>query len=175
MSTTNLEEIRHNVLDTVREKMSEDLVPASFRPVDENGVEALTVVMEDSAVDGYDATGEFFFLPDTSKDTQFLVSLITIADELHEETINELCIAVSGINTYMPIEGFAIDFLTKSLVFKHTYGIPLDLREEKLQERSELAIGTALQIVGEFGYLLAEVNDGIRSGESVLEIFAPIE
>ncbi len=175
MSTTNLDEIRHKVLDTVREKMSEDLVPANLCPKDENGVEVLAVVLEDAAVDGYDATGEFFFLPDTTEDTQFLVSLITIAEELREETINELCIAVSGINTYMPIEAFSIDFLSRNLIFKHTYEIPLDLDEEKLQERAELAMGTALQTVGEFGYILAEVNDGYRSGESVLQIFAPIE
>ncbi len=174
MSTNKTDDIRHDVLVAVQDKLNEELVPTNLSEKDEYGVETLAVVLEDSTVEGYDATAEFFFYPyEDGDELQHFTSLITISDELYENTIQELCACVSGINSYMPAEGFAIDFVSRSLIFKHTYVMPVDLDASAMQENVELAISMSLQTVGEYGYLLAEVNDGMRTAESVLKLFVP--
>ncbi len=175
MGLNNLEDIRHNILSEIRDRMQEELVPADLTERDENGVETLTVVLEEASVEGYDATAEFFFLPyNEGEDLQQFTSLITIDDDLYEKTIQELSVAVSGINCYLPSEGFAIDFLAKKLIYKHTYIMPAGLDKDDLMESAELAMSTALQTVGAYGYMLAEVNDDKRTAESVIKLFSQI-
>ena len=57
MSDNNLEIIRHNVLKSIRQHFVDELVYAEVEKKDEYGVEVLTVELEDSDVDGYDARG----------------------------------------------------------------------------------------------------------------------
>jgi hypothetical protein len=175
MSDNNLELIRHNVLKSIRQHFVDELVYAEVEKKDEYGVEVLTVELEDSDVDGYDARGEFFFMPAAEDEIQYFENLITIADELHKETASELFVAVSAISLYIPAGTFAIDFVTGSLIYKHTYEMHAGLDEQEIQENAELSVRTALSVVGEYGYLLAEVNDGKRSAESVIRLFTPLE
>ncbi len=176
MSKKSLEDIRHSILTRMEENYKKEMVPAILSDMDENGVEILTVDLFNFAEDGFDADGEFFFLPSGEEDeVQFFVNLITIAEELPEENLPELCVAVSSINTYILTGAFAIDVASKSLVYKHTYEMLITDDEEKTMDNAELSMGTALEMVNSYAYMLAEVNAGKRSAESVIRTFAEME
>ncbi len=176
MNRKSLEEQRHNILARMGENFRKELVPAILSDKDENGVEILSVDLFSFAEDGFDADGEFFFLPSSDEDEiQFFVNLITIAEELPEDNLPELCVAVSAINTYILTGAFAIDVSSKSLVYKHSYEMMMTEDEEAVLDAAELSMGTALEMVSSYAYMLAEVNDGKRSAESVIRMFAEME
>ena len=175
MSGKNLEKIRHDILMSTQDKLKENFFSVSLSDKAEHGAEVLLVALGDSSEEDYEALGNFFFLPGGEDDELLnFVSLLTISEELHEETIQELCIAVSAINAYMPSEGFAIDFASRSLEFKHTYVLPADLEEADLQEGVELSIAAAIGTVSRYAYLLTEVNEGERTAESVIGLFTDL-
>ncbi len=172
MSKKNLEEIRHEMFSKIEEEFVEQMIPAQLSEKDDNGVEVLGIDLMYSAQDGYDAFGEFFFLPGTKDDDiQFFVNLITLQEDLNDATLPELCVAVSAINTYIITGAFAIDVGSKSLVFKHTYEMPIDVSEEVLYDNMELSMGIALDVVRQYGYLLVEVNKGKRNAQTVVDLF----
>ncbi len=176
MSKDNLNEIRHDLLSRIEEEFVSEMVPAHLSEKDQNGVEVLAADLMVTTQDGYDALGEFFFLPGNENDElQFFVNLITIQEELPEENLPELCVAVSAINTFIITGAFAIDAVSKSLVYKNTYAMPADITAETLQDNMELSMGLAVEVVRQFGYLLVEVNQGKRTAESVIDMFIPAE
>jgi hypothetical protein len=172
MNTKDIEDMRHEILKDIEEKFTQELVPALLTEKDDYGVEVLGVVLEGGAADGYDASGEFFFLPGSEDDeVQYFVNLITLAEKLPEENLPELEAAVACINTYVLTGAFAIDVGAGSLVYKHTYEMPAGISKETVEDNVDLSMGTALNVVDNFGYLLIEVNEGKRKAESVVNFF----
>ena len=176
MNANTLGNIRHNVLQTMEKNYVSEMVPAILSEKDENGVEILTVDLFSFAEDGFDADGEFFFLPSSEEDEiQFFINLITISENLPDANLSELCVAVSAINTYVVTGAFAIDPVAKSLIYKHSYEMMITEDEAKTLEDAELSMGTALEMVSNYAYMLVEVNEGKRSAESVIRMFADME
>jgi hypothetical protein len=176
MGKKSIGDIRHEVLSRVQKELVNELVPAQLSDRDENGIEVLAVDILNSAEDGYDAMGEFFFLPGPDDaEVQFFVNLITIADDLPEANLPELCVAISAINTYVVTGAFSIDVVSKSVVFKHTYEMPTDASEEVVSDNVDLAMGVTLQMLQNYGYMIVEVNEGKRTAQSVIDLFTLME
>jgi hypothetical protein len=51
--------------------------------------------------------------------------------------------------------------------------MPLPLSDEALKDLVDLSMGTAVQTLQTFGYMLLEVNDGERNAESLLRTMVP--
>ena len=132
------------------------------------------MVLNDAAVKGQDAIGEFFFLPHTDDaEAFFFVNLFTLSEELSDKNIGELSTAVAAINTYIMAGSFAIDFSAGALVYKHAYEISVEYEtdDEIIKECVDISMGTAFMTVDEYGHLLLEINDGKKTAKEVLGIF----
>ena len=173
MDQEKMNELRHDVLKTLEEEFTKEFVPAKIVENDVSGVEILATIFEELAVEGLDASGEFFFLPNKEdEELQFFVNLITISEELPEESLGDLMAAVSVINTYILTGAFAIDPIAGTLIFKHVYEMPLDLDKDKVTDYADLSMGVAILMVQQYGYYLLEVKDGERTVDSVVKALA---
>lgn len=173
MDVNELNSIRHNVLVRTKEDFVSEMIPCELLGQDEHEVEVLSVLFQDFALDGYDATGEYFFMPSQEDDEiQYFVNLVTLTEELNKDNLNELFAAVASINTYVLTGAFAIDAGAGTLIYKHTYEIPIEADEEALQLSVDMSMGTAMQMVSDYGYLLMEINEWKRNAQSAISLFA---
>ena len=171
MNIKSINEMRCKVLSEIEKEFVEELVPAKFSDSDESVVPVLTVMLGGQDADLGNAMGEFFFMESLPRDEiQYFISLITLYENIPEENLDELTTAISMINTYVPVGGFCLDPGTGSLVYKYSYPMVTIAPYETVRDGVDMAMGCALTTVSEMGYLLAEVCDGERSAESVIDI-----
>lgn len=174
MDLNVLKEARSEVLAELEKEFVDELVPARLVKHEGTDIDVLNVLLEDGVVDGMDARGEFFFLESSEEDEiQFFVNIFTIAEEITDEKLAELAMAISVINAYLPVGTFALDFTEKSLVFKHTYEMGTEIDKAVLKDGVDLSMSVAFQTVSDFGYLLIEVLEGRRDPISVISTFLP--
>ncbi len=172
MSDKKTDKIRQDILEALLEEFTQDQIPAKLTQKDENGFLELAVMLENAAVDGQDALGEFFFLPSSEEDeVQFFVNLITLSEDLKEENIGGLATVTAALNSYVITGAFAIDYAAKSLVYKHTYEMPIDADEERLRDGVDISMGASLQTVDNYGHFLIDVKEGRMTADDVLKIF----
>ncbi len=174
MDLSALNKLRHEVLSEVEKEFIEELVPAKLVEHEGTDAEVLDVILQDFAVDGMDATGEFFFIhTEEDDDIQYFVNLITIAEDLQGDRLGELGMAIAYMNTYIPVGAFALDITENTLVYKHTYEMGTGIDKDAIKDNVDLCMGVALQAVSDFGYMLIEVLEGRRDAQSVIESFIP--
>lgn len=174
---------RRDVLWTLADEFSNEMVPA--RVVKSDGTDAdekadqivnettemLTVLFEDLPADGVDAIGEFFFMPlGDEDDMQIFQNVITLDEEVNEEMLPELLLAIIALNNTIPLGAFGVDLAQKSLVYRHSYEMPFPLSSDELKNLVDLSMGMAVSVVKEFAYLLIEVADGKRGAESIVQL-----
>ena len=159
--SNNLEEMRHEILVSLEADYLKDRIPAKLAVGKEGGAESLVMILDNAAGEGVESIGEFFFLPLGEDDkVQFFVNMITITQELAKEHLSQLCTAVAAVNAYVLSGAFAIDYAAKSLVYKNSYEMPVDIDRDRLRDNVEISMGTAARVVESYGQLLLDVNDG---------------
>jgi hypothetical protein len=176
MDRKQLDEQRRSLFAALEKEFADELVPAQHNQDGEGRFDSLTLFLEDLTGAGNETIGEFFFLPfvDSDKaDLQIFVNYFTIAEEIDEENLSELLAAASILNATIPVGAFAVDAESKSLIYRHAYEMPLPLSDEALKDLVDLSMGTAVQTLQTFGYMLLEVNDGERNAESLLRTLVP--
>lgn len=174
MTLQDIKRQRYEVLESVRADMENEMIPARMVPIDDESdnkePEMLTALFEDLAVDGDDVVGFFFFAPTFEDDeVQIFHNLFTIQEGISDDRMSELAVAVSILNSYLPVGSFTIDFSEKSLVYRHAYETLMPISGEQLKDSVDLSMGIAIQMIQRFGYLMVEVADGRRDAASVME------
>ena len=170
MKSEKLLKDRESVLKAIEGEFNAELFPAVL--TEEGGAKVLSIIMKDLAQDGEDARGEFFFMPGSDDDEmQFFVNLVTISSDLVAENLAELMGAVSIINTFIIAGCFAIDPAGGSLIYRHPTEMTLDVDKDAMKERIDLSMGTAIQVVSQYAYVLLEVNEGKRKAETIPSLF----
>ena len=173
MNYTNLEEIRNKIMTGLENEFTEALVPVNLTEDKDHGVSILNMLLSGSDEAMGNASGEFFFLPTTPGDeVQYFINLITLYESVPEENLNELCVAIAGINTYVTTGAFAVDFGSGSLIYKNVCAMSVKDSEDAIRESVDLSMGCAFQAISDFGYILTEVCEGERDAESAIGVFA---
>ncbi len=158
----NLEEMnlkRRKILAAMLEEFSDELIPAKLAEAEVTEAyekpEMLSVLFEDLAVDGADVIGDFFFAASEEDDViQFFHNVLTLDEEVTEENIGALMQAASIVNLYAPAGAFSVNPLEKSIVYRYSYALPMELSDEELRDAVDLSMGVALQMVQRLGYLM---------------------
>ena len=164
MNIKNLNEIRYRILSDMEKELVEGLVPTSLEEEEEGEMPVLQVFLQGNDEALGNARGEFFFLPVAPGDeVQYFVNLIILYESIPEENMGELALAVAALNTYAPAGTFAVDYPERCLVYKLSYPLPTAVSEDVLRDAVDLTMGSALQLVSDYAYLLTEVCDGKRS------------
>ncbi len=172
MNMLKLAEQRRSIFKGMEQEFVDELVPASYSDGDEEHAGVLTVFLEDIAAQGLESSAEFFFLPVNEEETgmQIFINLFTLIEEVTEENMTELMLAISMLNAYIPLGAYALDPAEGCLVYKYAKVMPADITKEELHTGMELSMGAAMQTVERFSYLLVEVNDGERNAKSVSDL-----
>ncbi len=172
MKSEELKEIRHRIISEEEQEFVKSLVAARIVEQEDEGTEILAVMLDE--IEGYqtDALGEFFFMPsEEDAEVQFFVNLITISEDLSQETLGELCIAISMLNTYITTGAFAVDPTSGSLIYKNSVAIPINISYEQTKDYVNMAMGISIELVDGIAYMLEEVNEGKRDAKSVIDLF----
>jgi hypothetical protein len=173
MSIRKPDKMIHEILEALEKDLVEDQIAAKLITKEGAAVETLAVVLNNAVVEGKDALGEFFFLPVAEEgDLNFFVNLITISEDINEANIAELAAAVSAINTFITLGAFAVDYAAKSIVYRHTYEMPIDAERKKIEDGIDLSMDMALHVLKDYGHLVLDVNDGkINSKELISHLY----
>ena len=153
---------RHKVLEKIQNEMQESLIAAQIITTDEeDSPEVLNVVLDGIGFGGEEAIGEFCFLPLISDETevQYFSSVISIADELDEDSLQILYEAMSYINFRMMGGSFCIDQNHSFLVYKLTVPVSVLLTDEALYEQVNMYMGTATAMADQYMDLLLRMLD----------------
>ena len=172
----NLEEIketRKQLLEEIEQEFIDELIPAKIVPDEDIGMPVLSILFDDLAAEGLENLGEFFFMPtiNPDEDMQIFTNIITILEEMDDGRLPELAMAIAILNGLIPIGSFAIDAADGTLIYRHSYEMPISFEKETLKDCVELAMGAAADTVSKFAYMLVEVNEGERSAASVFDYF----
>ncbi|MBQ7583223.1 MAG: hypothetical protein IJT24_01315 [Lachnospiraceae bacterium] len=166
---------RHEALEGLEASLQEELIAARLEaPDEEKGVEVLTVIFPELGLDGDGAVGELFFLPLRSDEdsVQHFSTVITIADTIGEECLNELYEAVSFINFRLPCGCYAFDRESGLLAYRLTVPLSVELSPEELLRDMNICSGNAVAAADLHMDLLLRVIDGEASMEDVRAAFA---
>ncbi len=171
----NLEEMnqkRHKVLDSLYEELTDELVPARLLEAEMIGdveqPEMLSVLFEDLVTDRADALGDFFFPASEEDDViQYFHNVLTLDEEVPEENMEALVHATTIVNLYIPSGAFVVNLREKSIVYRYSNVMPMDLSDEELRDAVDMSMAVALQMVQRLGYMMIEVARGERDPESL--------
>ena len=148
---------RHKVLEKIQDDMNEHLIAAQLvSPETEETPEVLNVVLDGIGFEGEEAIGEFCFIPMASDEAevQYFTSVISIADEIEDDTLSALFEAMSYINFSVTCGSFSIDMNHSFLVYKLTVPMPVDISDETLYDQVNLYMGTATAMADQYMDLL---------------------
>ena len=166
--------MKYLVLTNFESEFAEELVPATLINDKETGISVLNVMFEQLVRSGKPSYGEFFFIPDKDDESNLIIfeSVITVADELSAETIDELLAAVASINYFVTSGGYAVDVKGGRLLYRHSVEVNADLNENELLDVCERNMNISLQMAAYYSDILIEVADGERDSASVIEYYA---
>ena len=173
MDRQAIEKEREELLHRMVDDLQEGLIAAQYREPEVKGDIPVVSVLFDEFGDGEDeAYGEFFFRPIlTDEDqVQFFSGIITLADSLPEEHLNELFQAMSYINFQLPCGCFALDKTKSLLVFRECIPLPIELKGDALFEQMNLISGNAVASADAYMSTLLQVAEGELSVEDVIEL-----
>lgn len=178
MDITKIKEQRHSLLAGLEQEFLDELIPAKLSPETEEQTEMLTMILEDLSGEGTETVCDFFFLPvfGDEVDIQVFTCMFTVIDEVEDDRFGELVSTVSMMNAYLPVGCFAYDAGVNSIIFRHSYEMPLDLTDDELASNVNLCINMAVEMVSAYGYMVHEVNERERTPESVRKaMVAPLK
>ena len=120
-----------------------------------------------------DAVVECVFMPIGNADEELYFSLVlTLADDLPAEHVDELAAAVARVNYILPGGCFAIGNADKNLVYRYTLPMTASSDDTQLGKQMELALDMGLVVAERFASSLALVALGQMSVE---EMFRTIQ
>ncbi len=178
MGEKRLVEQRRKILKYIEKDFTDEMIAVAYTDGEtENGTGVLTAFLDDLAIEGTQATGEFFFVPMDEEEAgmQIFMSVFTLIEEVEEENLGEMIKAISILNAYVPMGAFAYDPSGRVVLFKCSQVMPITLSVMEMQARVEMSMDMAMRVVGRFGYLVYEVGEGIRKASSVSALLSPLE
>ncbi len=172
-----LAEKRHYAFKRLEQEFKEEMVPAQYTEEEEANAGVLSVFMDNIAAQGVEFIGEFFFMPMEEEEggIQLFINMITILENVDEKNLGELLGAVAIINSYVPLGAYSYAPEDGRLLFRYSDIMSADLSEDQLQEEMNRAMSVTLETIEQFSYMLIEVNDGERTGSSIIDLFSTKE
>lgn len=113
---------------------------------------------------------EFFFMPFEDEDMLYFSSVITVTDEIAQEEVADLSLAVARINFDLPCGSFSVSPDGESLVYKYTVPVPGSVDESIQKDIMLTSIDAAINVVDRFEGYLALALEGNLSTKDLVKL-----
>ncbi len=172
-----LTEKRRKAFKELEQEFKDEMVPVQY--AEEEGLPpgVLSVFMDNIAAEGVESIGEFFFMPmeEEKGGIQLFINMITILENVNEKNLGELLGAIAIINSYVPLGAYSYAPKDGRLLFRYSGIMSADLSDVQLKEEMDRAMSVTMDTMEKFSYMLIEVNDGERTGSSIIDLFSTDE
>ena len=145
----------------------EDIEDASVFTAEELGtpMDVVRCRISEAGADLVDMLGECYFLPVEGDDLSVFTIMVTVIDEMKEET-RFLADAAARLNYFLPVGGFGIDDDDNGLVYKYSVHILNSLSDEDKMTTMLTAFNAAVGVIDKFeGCLMLVATGEMESGE----------
>lgn len=157
----NVEELQLKALEKLDNIFKEAQIAAILQKKGEEGISnnVLSCLNDSFGVSGAEVMSRFYFAPMevSPEGVQYFVAMSTLSDELPIERVAEVSQAVGMLNYYIPYGAFAVDPLTRSVIYRITTPITTELSEEELIEEVDILAGQSLDMAERYCYLILQV------------------
>lgn len=168
------------LLERLQEELLGYKIPCVLRKPEEDpkvSIPILTTLHRNMGRGCEEVMGEYYFqqiLAGTEEGYYFTL-MISISEELNEETYGMFSVASSILNFYLPFGAFVLNREIKTFAFKHTVVIPASISAEQAYEMINQAIGGSLDIIDNNIDILEDMEKGEATLEDFLETMSLTE
>ena len=111
---------------------------------------------------------EFYFLPIQEQEVEengvnILQIYATIKEDIKPQYFNELYMAVSALNPYMPVGAFGLAEESGSIYMKYNMILLRSAGEDAALQSIDLYFGFILKLVDSFTDMLTDIADGVKT------------
>ena len=167
------ENVQEKILSKLDEAFREDKIPSKL--IEEGKV--LTVMIPENSF-GIEIFGDIFFqeMPEDKDEVLFLTQKFDVKefDKLKDEQVAELLVAVSMINSSIPVGGYAVELGEKDgedirLSYKQTIPIPRAFSFEKIYGEAETMFYSMVTVLSDSAMDIIDHVQGRISSEEFLK------
>ena len=176
MNINDIENMRSELLDRMVDDFNEALIAAGVAEIENEDAPKIVRAILDEIGDDEGAIGEFYFSPIDSEDdeVQIFNALITLSEEVREESLANLYEAMSYINFTIPSGAFSIDKDHRFLCFRLSVPMGIDAGREEVYELINIATANAVAIADGYAGVLMDVIDEKMSLNDVTDFLGGI-
>ena len=137
-------------------------------PTPEIPIHSLVTLFEGIGDRNDSAMFEFYFLPIQEKEAEenginILQIYATIKEDIKPQYFNELYMAISALNPYMPVGAFGLAEESGSIYMKYNMILLQGAGEEAAIQSIDLHFGFILKLVDSYTDLLTDIADGAKT------------
>ena len=178
MNRKEKQEERQHLLSEFADELQKQLIPAVYsKAEDGNGLEEVAVMFNDLGEGDEEAFGEFFFRPfETEEDeVQFFMGMITISDDLPEESLPQLYEGISYLNFHLTCGSFAIDTSHSYLCYRLCVPFDADVTAEEVYTQMNIVFMNALSNTDMYMGVLLGIAAGTDTLADLKELLGVVE
>ena len=143
------EKFRRDVLDGMKSLLDEMEITNMIREADEvMPMPMLTTLHRNLGMAGNEVMGQFYFLPllDEEQPFHFFTSVLTLDEEVPAEKYEDLAMAATMLNFYLPAGSFVVEKDGGVLAYKSTNFIPVNTSLEDALVLADANMGIAFNL-----------------------------
>ena len=151
---TKTEQTRYNVLNRLKEMFESVETAAVLRETEGDFQMPMLLTLHDNiGYQGNEVMGEFYFLPlgDKKQKFHYFCTVMTLEENVPPERYDELAMAATMLNFYLPAGAFVLEKGGGVLAYKYTSLLPWDGSEDELLSLADGGIGAALNLTNNYG------------------------
>ena len=145
----NYEKFRMDVLNGMKSLLDEMEITNMIREADEvMPMPMLTTLHRNLGMAGNEVMGQFYFLPllDEEQPFHFFTSVLTLDEEVPAEKYEDLAMAATMLNFYLPAGSFVVEKDGGVLAYKSTNFIPVNTSLEDALVLADANMGIAFNL-----------------------------
>ena len=172
MDAERITYIHETVIRRLQNDLMEKEIPTMLQNATESNPEALNYVLDGVGLDGDEVLVEAVFLPNSSEDFfHTFVTSVLISDEINEEYLDELIVAITILNFYIPMGGFLYSASDKMLAYRNSAVSSFELSDEQIYSQSKLCIEKTHEMVDKYVEILLKISDGKSNTDELIGLF----
>ena len=149
----NYEKFRMDVLNGMKSLLDEMEITNMIREADEvMPMPMLTTLHRNLGMAGNEVMGQFYFLPllDEEQPFHFFTSMMTLDEEVPADKYEDLAMAATMLNFYLPGGSFIVEKDGGIIAFKNTSYIPVNVTLEDALVLADANMGVAFNLTDSY-------------------------
>ena len=172
MDEQKIKYTHETVIRMLEQDLKEKEIPTMRQNATDDTPETLNYVVGGVGLDGDEVLGEAMFLPNTPEDFFYtFISSMLLSDEIDEAYLDEVIVAISILNFYVPMGSFLYSATDKMLVYRNSAMISFDLPMKQIYKQAALLVEKTYEQVDKYVEILLKISEGQSNTDELIGLF----